>query len=162
MTQTIRQRIGEVTRNPIFWLFAGLAVLCLFPLVWFLGGKSAVEHFVLERTRPWAVFIVPDDSMPLPGLEAKLSAGGVTICNRGAADWNKVLIQIDQGYLTSLDHLRADRCAEIPVYEFKTESWKRMPPPADLQITRVRVLATVAQTSYAQKSLLTQSEQPPH
>ena len=73
------------------------------------------------------------------------------------ANGTAFLFKIDQGYLAALDHLQAGEFKQLPVRDFATESWKRIAPPTDLQVTRVAVLATVAQKGYAQKSLLDQS-----
>jgi hypothetical protein len=146
------------SRNRLVRLLAILVIVPAFFLAsWFLFGKSAVEKFVRSRSKPWAVFQVPASPTPLTGLEAKLAANVVTVCNRSGGDWKSVLVQIDQNYLAALDHLQAGECKQLQVRDFATESWKRMPPPADLQVTRVAVLATVAQKGYAQKSFVDQS-----
>jgi len=118
------------------------AILVIVPVLflawWFVFGKSVAEKFVRSRSKPWAVFQVPTNPTPLNGLEAKLAANIVTVCNRSDGEWNSVLVQIDQGYLAALDRLRSGECKQLPVRDFTTESWKRMPPPSDLQVTRVR------------------------
>ena len=131
-----------------------VAVVSLVFILWFLGGRSVVEKFVSERSQPWAVFQVPETATPLTGLDAKLSGNVVTICNHGNDKWSRVLVQIDEGYLAAIDRLRVGDCKELKVFEdFTTESWKRMPPPRDLYVTRVSVLANVDEKRYAQKSL---------
>jgi hypothetical protein len=130
-----------------------LSVCGLLLLVSVLAGKRVLESFVRERTKPWAVFRVPQNPTPLAGLETALEANAVVICNRGEGDWSDVLIQIDQGYLAALDRLRKGECKQIPVHNFTTESWKRMPPPRDLQVTRVAVLANFVQKGYAARSV---------
>lgn len=141
--------------NRLVRLFGILVVVsAIFLASWFVFGRSAVEKFIQSRSKPWAVFQVPANPTPLTGLEAKLTANIITVCNRSDGEWNRVLVQIDQGYLAAFDHLRAGECKQLPVRDFATESWKRMPPPSDLQVTRVAVLATVAQKGYGQKSLL--------
>ena len=101
------------------------------------------------------MFRVPETAPPLTGLDAKLSGDVVTICNHGNDEWSKVLVQIDAGYLAAIDLLQVGDCKQLKVFEdFTTESWKRMPPPRDLYVTRVAVLANVDQKRYAQKSLL--------
>ncbi len=132
------------------------ALTCLFALAWYVGGKDIVENFVQNHTQPWAVFQVPENPTPLVGLDATIAGNTVTVCNRSNADWNRVLVQVDQGYLAALDRLRTGECRRIPVRDFVTESWKRMPPPRDFQVTRVAVLANVLQRGYAKKSLLDQ------
>ena len=112
-----------------------------------------VEPLVRERTKPWAVFRVPQNPTPRAGLETALATDAVVVCNKGADDWSDVLIQIDQGYLAALDRLRKGECKQIPVHDFTTESWKRMPPPRDLQVTRVAVLTSVVQKAYAVRSV---------
>jgi len=124
---------------------------------WFVFGRSALEEFVRNRSKPWAVFQVPENPEPLTGLEAKLAANVVTVCNRSDNEWSNVLVQIDQGYLAGFDHLQAGECKQIAIRDFTTESWKRMPPPSGLWVTRVAVLATVARKGYGQKSLLDRS-----
>ena len=139
-------------------LSAGVvAVLSVVLIAWFLGGKSIVEKAVHNRTQPWAVFQVPETAVPLTGLEATLTGNIVTICNRSNDEWSKVLVQIDEDYLAGLDHLQIGSCKQLKVFEdFTTESWKRMPPPRGLHVTRVAVLATVNEKRYARKSLLQQ------
>jgi hypothetical protein len=130
-----------------------LSVCGLLLLVLVLAGKSVVENFVRERTKPWAVFRVPQNPTPLAGLETAVARNGVVVCNRSDADWIDVLIQIDQGYLAALDRLRKGECKQIPVHNFTTESWKRMPPPRDLKVTRVAIVANFVQQGYAARSV---------
>lgn len=122
--------------------------------MWDVGGKRILNNFVNARSQPWAVFHVPASPTILTGLEANVVNDSVTICNRSDNDWNNVLVQIDQGYLARLERLRAEECNQISVHDFATESWKRMPPPRDLQVTRVAVLTQVPQNGYAQLSQL--------
>ncbi len=134
-----------------------MAVLSVLVTAWFLGGKSIVEKAVHNYTQPWAVFQVPETAVPLTGLDATLTGNVVTICNRSNDEWSKVLVQIDEGYLAGLDHLQIGSCKELKVFEdFTTESWKRMPPPRDLHVTRVAVITTVNEKHYVRKSLLQQ------
>lgn len=103
------------------------------------------------------MFHVPESSVPLTGLEATLTGDVVTVCNHSNDEWSKVLVQIDEDYLASLDNLQIGSCKQLKVFEdFTTESWKRMPPPRNLYVTRVAVLATVNEKRYARKSLLQQ------
>ena len=133
------------------------AVLSVALIAWFVGGKSIVEKAVHNRAQPWAVFHVPESAVPLTGLEATLTGDVVTVCNHSNDEWSNVLVQIDEDYLASLDHLQVGSCKQLKVLEdFTTESWKRMPPPRDLHVTRVAVLATVNEKRYARKSLLQQ------
>ncbi|HST10230.1 MAG TPA: hypothetical protein VLL05_07625 [Terriglobales bacterium] len=116
----------------------------------FYGGRHYFENLVHDRTQPWAVFKVPTDPTLLVGVDAKLAMDAVTLCNRANSDWNDILIQIDQGYLARLNYLRGGECKSIPVHDFATESWKRMPPPRDLYVTRVAVLTQVPENGYAE------------
>ena len=136
-------------------LAAIFVTTCLLFILWLAGGKKIVENIVHDRSQPWATFRVPDDAIPLEGLHARLEAGVVTICNSGWREWSHVLVQIDRGYLAALDHLKNGECKQIPIHDFATESWKRMPPPHDLTVTRVAVLAAVARNSYAEQQLVT-------
>jgi hypothetical protein len=120
----------------------------------FLGGKRATENLVREHTQPWAVFRLPGNPVPLQGLDASLETGAITICNRSGENWSGILIQIDQGYLAALKQLKAGECKQIPIQEFATESWKRMPPPRDLHVTRVAILAEEPHNGYVEKSLI--------
>jgi hypothetical protein len=151
---------NDFLKKLVIRSLAGVLILTFLLVVsWHAGGKHVFEEYVSDQTRPWAVFQVPANPMPLTGLDAKLAANIVTVCNRSNGEWNSVLVQIDQGYLASLDRLQPGECKQLPVRDFTTESWKRMPPPSDLQVTRVAVLATIAQKGYAQKSLSDQSAQ---
>lgn len=155
--------VGERTLFPILvkvgrWILATAFVLpFLLIATWYAGGNRFAERIIQKHTQPWAVFQKPDNSVPLMGLDVKLGGGLVTVCNRGDAEWTRILVQIDQGYLAALDRLQSGECRKFQVREFTTESWKRMPPPSDLQVTRVAVLATIGQRAFAQKSLLDQS-----
>ena len=144
-----RGRRGRLFRTLFL---VGIASVLL--VLTFLGSKPVLERFVRDRTKPWAVFQMPETPITLAGLEAKLAANVVTICNHDNREWSNVFVQIDQGYLATLDHLRVGECKQLAVQDFATESWKRLPPPRDLQVTRVAVLATVHEKRYAQKSLL--------
>jgi hypothetical protein len=95
-----------------------LGLACLLALTWYVGGKGIVETFVQNHTQPWAVFHVPDNPTPLAGLDAKIAANTITLCNRSNDHWNNVLVQIDQGYLAALDHLRSGEFKQMPVHDF--------------------------------------------
>ena len=138
-------------------LSAVVAVSLVFLIAWFGGGKSIVEKAVHDRAQPWAVFQVPESAVLLTGLDATLTGNVVTVCNHSNDEWSKVLVQIDEDYLASLNHLQIGSCKHLKVEDFTTESWKRMPPPRDLHVTRVAVLATVNEKRYGRKSLLQQS-----
>jgi hypothetical protein len=143
--------------QPTRVLAALVAALSVALIAWFVGGKAIVEKAVQNRAQPWAVFQVPESVVPLTGFEATLTGNVVTVCNHSNNEWNKVLVQIDEDYLASLDHLQVGSCKQLKVFgDFTTESWKRMPPPRDLHVTRVAVLATVNERRYARKSLLLQ------
>jgi len=146
--------MATTRQNPIVRLLLVIvALVCSFFLVWVFGGKRLAASFIHENTQPWAVFRIPQTPVPLPGLEASLEADVVTICDKGTENWSDVLVQIDQGYLAALNQLKPGECKQIPVHDFATESWKRMPPPKDLQVTRVAVLATNPANGYSQKPL---------
>ena len=138
-------------------LAAVVAVSLVFLIAWVGGGKSIVQKEVHDLAQPWAVFQVPESAVLLTGLDATLTGNAVTVCNHSNDEWSKVLVQIDEDYLASLDHLQIGSCKQLKVFEdFTTESWKRMPPPRDLHVTRVAVLATVSEKRYGRKSLLQQ------
>jgi hypothetical protein len=155
--------VGERTFFSILsnlgrWILVGAFVLLLLLVTaWYAGGNRFTDRFIQRHTQPWAVFQKPDNSVPLEGLDVKLGGDLVTVCNKGDTEWTHILVQIDQGYLSSLDHLQRGECKQFRVRDFTTESWKRMPPPSDLQVTRVAVLATIGQRGFAQRSLLDQS-----
>lgn len=116
-------------------------------------GRHYVDQFVKDRAQPWAVFQIPVHPTVLDGLEVKLANDTVTFCNRTNSDWDDILAQIDQGYLARLDRLRAGECRAIRVQDFATESWKRMPPPRDLYVSRVAIITHIPQAGYAEKLL---------
>ena len=134
-----------------------IAVVSVVLIAWFLGGNTIVEKAIHNRTQPWAVFQVPETAVQLTGLEASLTGNVVSICNRSNDELSNVLVQIDKDYLAELDNLQIGSCKQLNVFEdFTTESWKRMPPPRDLHVTRVAVLATANGKRYVRKSLLQQ------
>ena len=59
-------------------------------------------------------------------------------------------MQIDQGYLANLDR-RAGECRANRVRDFVTESWKRMPPPRDLYVSRGAITTRIPQAGYVEK-----------
>lgn len=136
---------AEKTGGAPRFLVITIGLACLLVAIGYEGGWRLLESFANAHSQPWAVFQIPANPTILTGLEAKLAADSVTVCNRSNSDWNSVLVQIDQGYLASLDRLRVAECKQISVHDFATESWKRMPPPRDLQVTRVPVLTQVSQ-----------------
>jgi len=140
----------QLPQNPIARMFSIIvAFYCLFFAWWFLGGKSVVERLGNRMTEPWADFEVPDNAVHLEGLQVTSAARILTVCNKGKEDWNNVLIQIDKGYVAALDKLRIGECKQIPIETFATASWKRLPAPPGLEVTKVEVLATVARKGYA-------------
>ena len=143
--------LGKAARGIL--VAVSVLILLLFA-VWYTGGNRIAEQFVQRHTQPWAVFQEPKNALPLTGLQARLAGGIVTLCNGSDDEWTHILVQIDQDYLAAVDRLSVGECKHIPVSEFATESWKRMPPPADLKVTRAAVLATVLRRGYAEKALL--------
>jgi hypothetical protein len=126
-----------------------LAFWCVFLVWWFLGGRAVVKRMVDKMAEPWADFHVPSNAVPLEGLQVSLSGRTLTLCNKSKEGWSKILVQIDEGYLAAQDKLRPGECKEIPIENFATASWKRMPPSSELKVTNVEVLATVVRTGYA-------------
>jgi hypothetical protein len=134
------------------YLAVALGAFVLLASAWTVGRRY-VDQLVKDRAQPWAVFRVPVNPTVLNGLDAKLAENVVTLCNRTASDWDGILVQIDQGYLASLDQLRGGECEAIRVQDFATESWKRMPPSRDLYVSRVAVVTQVPQNGYVEKLL---------
>ena len=116
-------------------------------------GRRYVDQLVNDLAQPWAVFRVPVNPTVLNGLDVKLADDTVSLCNGTDSDWDDILVQIDQGYLASLERLHAGECKAIRVQDFATESWKRMPFPRDLYVSRVAIITRIPQAGYAEKLL---------
>lgn len=139
-------------KRTLQYAAATVGAIALLTTSWFVGRRY-VENVVRERTQPWAVFHAPTNPMALGGLEAKLGDNAVTLCNRSNSDWGDILAQIDQGYLARLERLHAGECKVIPVHSFATESWKRLPPPRDLYVSRLAIVTYLPRNGYVVKSL---------
>jgi hypothetical protein len=137
-----------------------VGAIALLTSAWFVGRRY-VENFVRRRMQPWAVFHLPANPTVLSGLEAQLVDNTVTLCNRSNSDWDGILAQIDNGYLASLDRLRAGECKAVPVHAFATESWKRMPPPRDIYVSRVAIVTHLPRNGYVVKPLKSEGQTPP-
>jgi hypothetical protein len=110
------------------------------------------RNYVLARMsgwHEWADFTVPPNA---PALRANIKLQGqmVIVCNSGDTPWGHTLIQISDGYLADLKRLEAGKCKNFGLQDFKTNSWKKMPPPKDLYIGKVEILSDVTQRAYAQ------------
>jgi hypothetical protein len=95
----------------------------------------------------WANFTVPADALPLQA-DIKVRAGGVTLCNLGSAPWRHALVRITDGYRAELRRLNPGKCEDFKLEDFKTNSWKRMPPPRDLVIGNVEIQTRVTAQGY--------------
>jgi hypothetical protein len=142
----------QKARRAWQYLALVLGAFVLLASSWMVGRRY-INQFVQDRAQPWAVFRVPVNPTVLNGLDVKLADDTVTLCNRNKGDWDDVLVQIDQGYLASLDRLRAGECKAVRVQDFATESWKRMPPPRDLYVCRVALITHVPENGYVEKLL---------
>jgi hypothetical protein len=120
-------RSAEKTGEAPRFLVITIGLPSLLVAIWYVGGKRLLENLVKAYSQPWAGFQVPANPTILTGLEAKLSADSVTVCNRSRRDWNNVGIQVDQGYLASLDRVRDGECKQIFIHDFASDAWKRMP-----------------------------------
>ena len=146
----------RLLNNPPVRVIALVTIgLSLFFGWWFLGGKSVIQRYVEKMAEPWAEFQVPYNSVRLDGLQVTSGARILTICNKSQEDWRRILIQIDQGYVAALDKLGAGECKEVPIEKFAMTTWKRLPPPPALNVTKVEVLATVQRKGYASSSVHT-------
>lgn len=94
----------------------------------------------------WADFTVPPKA---PALQANIKVQGqvITVCNAGETPWGHTLVQISDGYLAELKRLEAGKCKNLGVQDFKTNSWKRMPPPKDFYVGEVEILANIKRES---------------
>jgi hypothetical protein len=142
----------QKARRAWQYLAVALGAFVLLANSWMVGRRY-VDQLVKDRTQPWAVFRVPLNPTVLNGVDVKLADDTVTLCNRTNSDWDDILVQIDQGYLASLDRLRAGECKAIRVQDFATESWKRMPPPRDLYVSRLALVTHVPANGYVEKLL---------
>jgi hypothetical protein len=142
----------QKTRQTWQYLAVVLGAFLLVAISWTVGRRY-VDQLVKDRTQPWAVFRVPVNPTVLNGFDVKLADDTVSLCNHTKSDWDDIFVQIDQGYLASLDRLPAGECRAIRVQDFATESWKRMPPPRDLYVSRVAITTHIPQAGYVEKLL---------
>jgi hypothetical protein len=96
----------------------------------------------------WADFTVPTDAIPLHA-DVKVRPGEVTVCNAGYVPWKHALVQITDGYLAEVKSLAPGECRDFKLDDFRTNSWKKMPPPRDLVIGNVEILTNVTIKGYA-------------
>jgi hypothetical protein len=120
-------------------LAAILAAFILFGLV-----EMGRAYFMLRSPgwHEWADFTGPTDAIPLHA-DVKIRAAGVTVCNVGSVRWKHGLVQITDGYLAEVKSLAPEECKDFKLDDFRTNSWKKMPPPRGLVIGNVEILAHV-------------------
>jgi len=135
--------------NSFVRIFAAvIVVLIVLGAAWLLGGRTLLESAVQKYSQPWANFDIPRESVPITGLQVTRMDDAITVCNRSSDEWKDVLLKTNEDYLSHLDKLRQGECRQIPVKNFTTASWKRMPPPREFRISSIEVLATVAKRGY--------------
>ncbi len=92
------------------------------------AGRRA---YILRKSsgwHEWADFAVPADRVSLHA-DIKVDQQKVTVCNSGAGAWTHALIRITDAYLAEIGHLQVGGCKQFELQDFKTNSWKKMPPP---------------------------------
>jgi hypothetical protein len=94
-----------------------------------------------------ANFTVPADALHLQA-DIKVRAGGVTVCNLGSIPRQHALVRITDGYLAEVENLAPEKCKELELRDFQTNSWKRMPAPGDLVIGNVEILTNISAKGY--------------
>ncbi|SRR6266478_4512518 len=126
-------------------------VLVLLSLLWFAGGKTWADQFLSRfLTEPRDEFVVPAVKLPL-NVTITQDREEVTLCNRGVASWDGILVRINGGYLAKMKSLAAGDCARIKKTSFLSTDWKHLPAPRDLQVTEVEVLSRVSGVGYARE-----------
>jgi hypothetical protein len=117
-----------------------------------------LERFVrVELGKPWAVFAVPTDALPL-NAELFLANDGIKICNQGTNQWNDVLVRITTRYegdeqmsLTKVQAIKPSTCRDVSISEFYSPDWKKIPASPGRRIIAVEVLATVSGRGYSKQ-----------
>jgi hypothetical protein len=115
------------------------------------GGRA----YLLKRLsgwHEWADFTVPSDALPLRA-DVKVNPPRVVICNTGNGPWKHSLVRITDGYLAEIDELAEGKCRDFDLNDFRTNSWKKMPPPKGLVIKDVEILTSVTEKAYLKRSV---------
>jgi len=116
-----------------------------------LGGRSYLQH-KLSGWHEWANFNVPHDPVPLHS-RVNSANGKVTICNEDSSAWMHPLIRITDDYLATVRRIDSGECKVFALDDFRTNSWKRMPPPRDLTIKKVEILADIDRKGYSENPI---------
>ena len=118
-------------------------VMCVFV---YLAKTHLLAH--MSGWHEWTDFTVPPKALALPA-NIRVQGQVIIVCNSGEAPWGHTLIRISGEYLAELKTLEAGKCKNLSVQDFKTNSWKRMPPPKDFYVGDVEILANIREKAYA-------------
>jgi hypothetical protein len=102
-----------------------------------LGGKIGDRMF-----QPWTAFRIPPGAAPL-NAEITIDGRTITLCNRTPQKWRDISVQIEGAYVLKLSRLGPSECRDIHTQQFAYPSWKRLPPPNNLIVHKVEVLAAI-------------------
>ena len=131
---------------------AAFIILLLLSLLWFAGGKAWADQFLTRFLEAKDEFSVPAVKLPLT-VATSQGPEEVTVCNRGAAPWDRTLVRINGGYLAKLKNLAVGDCARIRKVSFLSSDWKHLPAARDLQVTEVEILSHFSGVGYAKEQV---------
>ena len=143
-------------KNVAIGLTCSVAVLAL---LWFASGREWLEWWVSkDLAKPWAVFAIPSDSLP---IHAKVSQTpeGVRICNVGDSEWKHAIARATTRYdteyewLARIGDLPSGKCLSLGSSDFYSPDWKKIPAGPGQEIIRLEILADVSGRGYSRTDL---------
>lgn len=142
----------EFMRTLRIVLVTVIATFSVIAIFMYAGGRTYILR-KLSGWHEWADFNVPSDALPLRA-DVKINPQEVVICNIGNVPWKHSLVRITDGYVAEIDQLAAGKCRNFELNEFRTNSWKKMPPPKGMVIKEVEILTSVTEKAYVKRSLV--------
>lgn len=136
-------------RRIVIALLIGVSLLAI---AWHSGGRKLAERALVSLTKDWVSFEVPANATQLDSLALSRPPGGVTVCNQSSDLLSDLLLRVNGIYVAKLDRLTSHECRTLPLQEFASFTWKKIPATAETRVLKIEAIATVSgRRGYLQK-----------
>jgi len=129
-------------------LVAVLLAIAALTVIWYSVGRRWTERYVESMTGDWVSFQIPANSPTLNAVSVSHEGSAIAICNKGTDRVSDLLVRLNDVYVAKFGALQPHDCKTIPITEFRTFTWKKIPAAAGMQLKKLEVLGTISQRAY--------------
>lgn len=125
-------------------LVAVLLTIAVLTIIWYSVGHRWAERYVEGITGDWVSFQIPANSPTLDAVVISHDGSAITVCNKGTDRVSDLLVRINDVYVAKYGSLQSHDCKTIPITDFRTFTWKKIPATAGMQLKKLEALGTIS------------------